>query len=81
MAERRRYRENHLGGRSLVVVVDGEEGYVIRYTRSCSGCDETGEYTGPSERGSGCEECGYTGKRRSEEWVPFDVGTSDVANG
>lgn len=23
--------------------------------------------------GAGCSECGYTGKRRSEVWVPFDM--------
>lgn len=54
---------------------------VARYTHSCSGCFEGGEYGGLEHYyeydkkarcriGSGCSECGYTGKRREEIWVP-----------
>ena len=45
------------------------------FTRSCSGCYETedghpvGEYEWDEKakcyKGSGCKECGYTGKRRT----------------
>jgi hypothetical protein len=48
--------------------------------RSCSGCFEFNEGIGlgdwaRDERnniylGSGCEECGFTGKRRESMWVP-----------
>lgn len=49
----------------------------IIYTHSCSGCFEGGEYMGLAHNypydtkanchiGSGCEECGYTGKRREK---------------
>jgi hypothetical protein len=43
-----------------------------RWTRSCSGCSCDGEYPCDccQERGAGCHECGYTGKRREEMWVP-----------
>ena len=54
---------------------------LVRWTDTCSGCCETGEYgsfghyyeTDPKHRcliGSGCDECGYTGKRRNAMWVP-----------
>jgi len=54
---------------------------VARYTRSCSGCFEGGDYMGlahhydyDSKRGcyvgNGCDECGYTGKRREEDLMP-----------
>jgi len=52
------------------------------YTTACSGCFEAGEYGGLAHRyawdekaqcriGFGCEECGYTGKRRWSWWVPY----------
>lgn len=80
----RRYRRDALGHRRLVVVFDGRDGFEVRFTTSCSGCFGPGEYGGrehdyeydPKARcylGSGCNECGYTGKRRRVEWVPFDM--------
>lgn len=57
--------------RVMVVVVDGHEGFVVRWTANCSGC--TNYVDGQLSDGPhGCSECGYTGKRRREEWVPFD---------
>lgn len=48
----------------------------VQYTRPCSGCHETNEgYSlgcyefdekAGCEKGSGCHECGYTGKRRQK---------------
>lgn len=54
----------------------------ITHTQSCSGCFEGGEYMGLAHNylyddkancrvGSGCSECGHTGKRRFTEYVPF----------
>lgn len=47
------------------------------YTHTCSGCCEPGDYglytTDPEHNcsvGSGCEECGYTGKRRTSTVTP-----------
>lgn len=50
--------------------------------RSCSGCFEFNEGYGLRHYkidkknniylGSGCEECGYTGKRRERDWVPVN---------
>lgn len=52
------------------------------FTISCSGCCEGGEYGGLLHHyeydekagchiGGGCRECGYTGKRRWAQWVPY----------
>lgn len=78
-----RYRKNEDGRRFKVVIREGFEGYVARATLSCSGCHETcegystGQYAydpkAMCEVGFGCEECGYTGKRRHEYWIPFDI--------
>jgi hypothetical protein len=62
--------------RVKVVMLHGWEGYVVRFTTACSGCVPDEENTCPS-RGFGCEECGYTGKRRRREWIPFDAAAWD----
>ncbi len=44
------------------------------WTEPCTGCSETsmGQYVlGDSEKGVGCEECGYTGKRRNGFHAPI----------
>jgi hypothetical protein len=68
----RRYRRDSEGARHLVVVVGGVDGFIVQFTSNCSGCTdgEDGRVYGPF----GCEECGYTGKRRERMWVPFDYG-------
>ena len=53
------------------------------YTTSCSGCFEGGEYGGLAHNypwdakagcsvGGGCDECGYTGKRRLSFPIPHN---------
>ncbi len=60
--------------------------YTGWWTESCSGCYESGEYGGLAHNypydekagcrvGGGCDECGYTGKRRMEWPVPHDTPT------
>lgn len=85
MADRIRYRTIDEAGsprRVRVVMHMGFEGFVARWTESCSGCFESGDYGGNAHNypydqkaqcyiGAGCEECGYTGKRRGAQWVPF----------
>lgn len=51
----------------------GEMCEVVKYTRTCSGCE-----CGIMERdkngipmGMGCHECGYTGKRRVVLYIPL----------
>ena len=74
MKERRRYRILDDGDgnkfRVMVVMHEGIEGHIVRWTDTCSGCTEYVEGQlayGPM----GCEECGYTGKRRQAHWVPI----------
>lgn len=78
-----RFRRDSEGSLHKVVVVDGVDHFVVRWTDSCSGCFEAGEYCGLAHLypwdekagcsvGSGCRECGYTGKVRRAELVPFD---------
>lgn len=67
--------------RRKVVVLDGVEGYNSAFTATCSGCFESldgqpcGSYPWDKKAccyiGSGCHECGYTGKRRVHFFVPF----------
>lgn len=59
-------------GKRVRVVMNGRRrGFVVRFSESCSGCTEIPEYTTGPERGIGCEECGYTGRSRREEWIPL----------
>jgi hypothetical protein len=71
------------GKRVKVVEFNGILGHEVAWTDSCSGCYETNEGYAPAgapfdekancHLGSGCHECGYTGKRRSVAWVPLDA--------
>lgn len=72
------------GHRVLIVELDGFDGYIVRWTDSCSGCTETvdgynsfGYPVHPKHGcliGGGCSECGYTGLSRQAPWVPLDAG-------
>lgn len=59
--------------RVKVVRFRGKDGFVVRFTTTCSGCTPGYEESGGGghERGMGCYECGYTGKSRHLEWVPL----------
>ncbi len=61
--------------------IDGVLHVIVHYTRSCSGCFEAGDYMGMAHHypydikarcyvGAGCDECGYTGKRREKDTIP-----------
>ncbi len=44
------------------------------WTRACSGCTPEYEAIGYCpDQGGGCEECGYTGRRRDGMWVPHNI--------
>ena len=87
MKEPIRYRMVEDVGRVKIVTHDGFEGYVARWTSSCTGCHETedghnvGHYTWDDKAkcyvGRGCHECGYTGKSRNVVWIPFDLNAWD----
>lgn len=83
-----RMRRDSEGDLHRVVLHDGFEGFVVRWTASCSGCFETedghpvGDYPFDEKArchlGMGCEECGYHGKVRNEAWIAFDMGAYAV---
>lgn len=72
---------SHIDRRRSHIMWDGALQVVLRGVESCSGCFEGGDYMGqahlyPFDKkagcyiGAGCDECGYTGKRRREHPVP-----------
>lgn len=59
--------------RVRVVYHLGFAGYIDRWTAECTGCTEHGESGGETWGPFGCDECGYTGKRRHEFFVAFNM--------
>lgn len=57
---------------------DGEILYErARYSTNCSGCScDCGDGYPCSHGASGCRECGFTGRRRHEEWFPYGIAES-----
>jgi len=51
----------------------------VELTAECSECRSSGEYWCPTGRGHGCECCGYTGRERRSEWVPYFGKADEVA--
>lgn len=72
MKRRRKWRmvKTNDGKRVRLCMWRGARGHVVTFTSPCSGCHE-GYESGDGEAGSGCRECGYTGRRRTREWVPL----------
>jgi hypothetical protein len=68
------------GKRVRVVEHLGVEGYIARWTHECSGCTTNGESGGSKFGPFGCHECGYTGRRRNETFIPFDPAAYRVAS-
>lgn len=55
--------------RRMRYAVDDDELLVLtRWVSCCSGCSEVGDYECSPAAGCGCQECGYTGRRRSALW-------------
>lgn len=77
-----RYKIDGQGKRHRLVMHLGHEGYFVRWVEICSGCEC--DMPGWDEKrkcavGLGCRECGYTGKRRQEWFVPSDPKAWDEA--
>jgi len=70
-----RRRKYAIGPSDLFGDVDGKETLceLVRWTRACSGCSPDGEFSHGASKGSGCEDCGYTGKRREAMWIPVEL--------
>lgn len=56
-----------LDRRKSYAIIQGRVCESAEWTAQCSGC--TPDF---ADRGFGCHECGYTGKRRRAMWVPID---------
>lgn len=63
-----------LDRRRRYLIIDNEVHAVAEWTGPCSGCSDSEELGSPPDRGSGCGECGYTGKRRMSHWMPIPEG-------
>jgi len=67
-------KADELTGRRLdrrcnYAIIDGKVAEACNWSQACSGCYEG--HNIDSATGSGCVECGYTGRRRSGAWVPL----------
>ena len=61
-----------LGRRRSYAIIEGEVLVCARWTTACSGCTPGVEEVGCCmDRGGGCWECGYSGRRRRGEYLPL----------
>lgn len=58
-----------LDRRKNFAIIDGQVMESCRFSAACSGCYEG--HNIEHGRGNGCDECGYTGRRRQGYWLPF----------
>lgn len=58
-----------LDRRKNYAIIDGQVAESAAWSQACSGCYEG--YDSHSAIGNGCDECGYTGRRRQSYWVPL----------
>lgn len=58
-----------LDRRKNYAIIDGEVAESCSWSQACSGCYEG--YDSFHATGHGCDECGYTGRRRHGKWVPL----------
>lgn len=53
--------------------IDGTWRIFCAFTQGCSGCScDCGDGYPCGHENHGCHECGYTGKRRAEYWIPLN---------
>lgn len=60
-----------LDRRRLWAFVDGELCRLVRWSQICTGCSYDTDYG--SQKGGGCEECGYHGVVRNGQWVEDEL--------
>jgi len=61
-----------LDGRRRYFMWDGVVCFESKFTHACSGCSDDSEYSS-ARIGSGCSECGYTGKRVNSFPCPANI--------
>lgn len=65
-----------LDRRRSYAIIEGEVLELLTLSTGCPGCcDEAWLYA--DARGAGCDECGYTGRRRWGHWVPLQSLVAD----
>jgi hypothetical protein len=68
--------DRRLDRRRRFAVYEGDEQtllVLVKWTQHCTGCTEVDEGCPAPEAGCGCDECGYTGKRRCAMWLEESV--------
>lgn len=58
--------------RRNLAIIEGKVHGVCAWSCPCSGCSDAG-HVPMHGRGNGCEECGYTGRRRHAQWLDLDL--------
>lgn len=59
-------------------LIDGEVCTLHRWSQPCSGCTCDYETIGTLQSiGSGCSECGYTGRSAISMWIPVNKNSAD----
>lgn len=58
-----------LDRRRNYAIIDGGVCELAQWSQACSGCYEG--YDSAHAIGIGCDECGFTGRRRQAHWVPL----------
>lgn len=66
-----------LDRRRNYAIIDGRVAESASWSQACSGCYEG--YDSYHAAGSGCDECGYTGRRRQAHWVPLLTSNAELA--
>lgn len=61
--------ERRLDRRKNYAIIDGQVAESAVWSQACSGCYEGDDSLNAT--GNGCDECGYTGRRRHGQWVPL----------
>lgn len=61
-----------LDRRRAYAIIGGEVREAASWSQACSGCYEGRDISNGT--GSGCSECGYTGRRKQGWWAPIRKG-------
>lgn len=67
---------HRLDRRKNYAIIDGEVAESCAWSQACSGCYDG--YDSFHASGCGCDECGYTGRRRQAQWVPLVTPNAEV---
>lgn len=66
--EAERIAGKRLDRRKNYAIINDEVCEAAEWSQACSGCYEG--YSPYDSKGSGCRECGYTGRSHQSHWIP-----------